>query len=247
MTVRDTDLEQGLRELRLTHMATIIKETLRVCQSESWSYKRLLRWLIDNELSFRKAHALAQRISRASIPEEWTLESYPFHLQPGVDRAQINQLAELDFVRQGTNITFIGKTGVGKTGLASSLLLKALLNGFTGIRQKVQDLVDDLHRSIADRRTKYVLTRLSNLDVLVADELGYLCLNEDKVNLFFQLMDNRYRARKATVITTNLGYDYWGRFLKNAPMTEALTSRLRQRCVTIEIVGPDLRAVKDLT
>ena len=62
----------------------------------------------------------------------------------------------------------------------------------------------------------------------MADEL-VSGLNEDKVNLFFQLMDNRYRARKATVITTNLGYDDWGRFLKNAPMTEA-SPRLRQRC-----------------
>ena len=241
MVLRDTDLEQLLKDLGLTRMAQILKETLRACQHESWSHKRLLRWLLEAEISFRKARALDRRIHRAAIPEKWTLESFPFHLQPGVSRAQINQLAELDFVREGINIAFIGGTGVGKSGLASSLLLKALLNGYTGVRQKVQALLDDLHRSIADRRTKSVLNRLSRMDVLCADELGYLNLNEDQANLFFTLMDNRYRERKATIITTNMGYNDWGKFLNNATMTNALISRFRQRCVTIVINGPDLR------
>ena len=242
---READLEPLFKELGLTHMSKILKETLRAGQTEGWTLKRLLRWLLEAELSARKARALDRRIHRASIPENWTLDSFPFHLQPGVNRTQINQLAELDFVRDGTNIAFIGLTGVGKTGLGSSLLRKALLNGFTGIRQKVQDLLDDLHRSVADKRTKYLLNRLSRLDVLCADELGYLNLNEEQANLLFTLMDNRYRARKCTIITTNLGYDDWPAFLKNAAMTHAMISRFRQRCVTIVIEGPDLRKLTD--
>lgn len=241
MALREEDLEQGLKELKLTRMAEVVKETLRVCQQEKWSYRRLLRHLIEDEQSFRKEGALGRKIRGACLPENWTLETYPFNLQPGVDRAQINQLAELDFARQGKNLTFIGPTGVGKTGLGSSLLLKALHNGFTGTRRKVQDLLDDLLRSIADRRTKYLLNRFSRMDVLMCDELGYLRLNEDQANLFFTLMDNRHRARKATIITTNMGYNEWGRFFKNAPMTDALVSRFRQQCVTIVINGPDLR------
>lgn len=241
MTLREEDLEQGLKELKLTRMAQVVKETLRVCQQEKWSYRRLLRYLIEHEQSFRKESALERRILGACLPEKWTLETFPFHLQPGVDRAQMNHLAELDFARDGRNVTFIGPTGVGKSGLGSSLLLKALHNGFTGLRRKVQDLLDDLLRSIADRRTKYLLNRFSRVDVLMCDELGYLRLNEDQANLFFTLMDNRHRARKATIITTNMGYNEWGRFLKNAPMTDALVSRFRQQCVTIVIDGPDLR------
>jgi DNA replication protein DnaC len=244
MASRENDLEQGLGSLRLTHMAQILKETLRVSQQENWSCKRFLRWLIEEEMAFRKSTALTRRIRNASIPEKWTLETFPFHLQSGVDHRQINHLAELDFVREGMNLAFVGKTGVGKTGLASSLLLKALLNGYTGLRQKVQEMLDDLRRSIADRRTKYLLTRLSRLDVLLCDEMGYLRLDEDQANLFFTLMDNRYRAHKATIITTNMGYDEWGKYLKNAPMTAALVSRFRQRCTTIVIVGPDLRSLQ---
>ncbi len=245
MVLRDADLELTLRELGLTRMAEILKERLRLCQHESWSYRRLLRELLAEEVTYRRQRALNGRIKRANLQEGWCLETFPFHLQPGVDRAQINQLAELDFMREGTNIVFIAETGRGKTGLACSLLKKALLNGHTGLRQKVQDLLDDLHRSIADRRTKYLLRRLTRIDLLVADEMGHLNINADQANLFFKLMDDRYEARKPTIITTNLIYDDWGQYLKNPSLTAALLSRLRHRCITINIKGPDLRHLKE--
>ena len=241
MPLRDGELDQGLKELNLVHMAEIVKDLLRRAQDDKWSHKRLLRELIEAERAFRRQRALQQRIQRATLPEKWTLETFPFDRQPGVDRTLINQLAELDWVKLGINLVFIGGAGVGKTGLLSALLLKALLNGYTGIMQRTQDLLDDLHRSIADRKTKYLLNRLTRLDVLFLDEMGYLRLNEDQTNLFFKLMDDRYLAKKPTLITTNLGYDSWGQFLKNPPMVQALQSRLRHRCVTVDIKGPDLR------
>jgi DNA replication protein DnaC len=245
MALREAVLEPLLQELGLSRMAEIVKERLRLCQQESWSYRRLLRELLEEEVAYRRQRALTNRIQRANLPEGWYLETFPFHLQPGVDRAQINQLAELDFLREGINIVFIAKTGRGKTGLASALLHKALLNGHTGLRQRVQDLLDDLRRSIADRRTTCLLRRLTRVDLLVCDEMGYLNLNEDQANLLFKLMDDRYELKKSTIITTNLIYDDWGQYLKNPSLTEALLSRLRHRCITINIEGPDLRALKE--
>lgn len=243
MVLRELDLEQGFRELGLHRMATIVKERVRMCRSGHWSYKRLLREFIEEEQAFRQARSLNRRIDNANIPKEWTLETFPFHLQPGVDPGQINELAELDFIRTGNNICLIAKTGRGKTGLASSLLRKALLGGYTGVCQTVQQLLDDLLRSVADRRTKNLLNRLSRMDVLVADEMGYLTLSHDQANLLFRLIDTRYRAGKSTIITTNLGYDDWGQFLTNAALKDAILSRLRHRCETITIQGPDLRTL----
>lgn len=245
MARREADLERLLRELGLQRMADILKERLRLCQHESWSYRRLLQELLEEEVAYRRQRALERRIKQANLPEGWCLETFPFHLQPGVNRGQINELAELDFLRHGTNLVFVAGTGRGKTGLSCSLLKKALLNGHTGMRQKVQDLLDDLHRSIADRRTKNLLRRLTRLDLLVADEMGHLNINAEQANLFFKLIDDRYEARKSTIITTNLSYDDWGQYLKNPPLTAALLSRLRHRCITIEIEGPDIRGLKE--
>jgi len=72
------------------------------------------------------------------------------------------------------------------------------------------------------------------------DELGYLNLRPEQTNIFFKLMEERYR-RKATLLTTNLEYDQWQVLLGNKELTEALLSRLRHQCQTIRINGPSLR------
>jgi DNA replication protein DnaC len=78
------------------------------------------------------------------------------------------------------------------------------------------------------------------LDVLLVDGLGYLNLKPEQSNIFFKLMEERYRQH-STIITTNLVYDEWPHFLGNRPMVEALLSRLRHYCHTVLIKGPSLR------
>jgi DNA replication protein DnaC len=54
-------------------------------------------------------------------------------------------------------------------------------------------------------------------------------------------MEERHH-RKPTLVTTNLPYPAWQDFLGNRPLTQALLSRLRERCHTVTIEGPCLRA-----
>jgi hypothetical protein len=70
--------------------------------------------------------------------------------------------------------------------------------------------------------------------------LGYLNLKPEQSNIFFKLMEERYRQH-STIITTNLVYDEWPSFLGSRPMVEALLSRLRHYCHTVTIDGPSLR------
>ena len=97
-----------------------------------------------------------------------------------------------------------------------------------------------MYASLADRSSRQLLKRLARLDILLIDEFGYLNLKPEQSNIFFKLMEERYRQRP-TIITTNLEYDEWHNFLGNKPMVEALLSRLRHYCHTVHIKGPSLR------
>ena len=70
--------------------------------------------------------------------------------------------------------------------------------------------------------------------------MGYLNLRPEQTNIFFKLMEERYR-RKSTIITTNLDYDEWHNFLGNEALCKALLSRLRHQCHTVRIDGTSLR------
>ncbi len=156
----------------------------------------------------------------------------------------VNQLAELDFIPRAGNIVLIGDPGVGKTGLAVGLLLKALKDGYRGLFITAQQLFDEMYQSLADKSSRRLLNRLVKIDLLVIDEMGYLNLKPEQSNIFFKLMEERYR-KKSTIITTNLKYDDWYEFLGRKEMVEALLDRLRHYCTTVEINGPSLRTPEE--
>jgi DNA replication protein DnaC len=234
------DLEQLLRSLHLRKIAETFDDEVKRAEKADTSYQEFVARLMRAQWQANQEAALAWRIKRAGLPEQWTIESFPFKRQPGVNARQIRTFAELEFVTKAENIVFVGPTGVGKTGLASGLLLKALQNGHRGVFMRAQDLFDEMYASIADRSTRRLLNRLTKVDVLVIDEMGYLNLRPEHTNIFFKLMEERYNQR-ATIITTNLGYSEWGNFLGNKALVDALLSRLRHQCHTVTIDGPSLR------
>lgn len=237
------DVEQLLRSLRLKKIAEILDEEIAAAEKKQLSYQHFLGRLLRAQWHQRQEDALQWRIKHAKLPELWTLETFPFKKQPGISQKQIRGLAELEFIGRAENIVLIGKTGVGKTGIASGLLLKALQNGHRALFVRAQDLFDEMYASLADRSSRQLLNRLTRVDLLAIDEMGYLNIKTEQTNIFFKLMEERYR-KKPTIITTNLDYDEWPNFLGNKGLVDALLSRLRHQCHTIRIDGPCLRELQ---
>jgi len=234
------DLDQLLKNLHLGRMAEILDREITQAREHHASYEDFLGGLLRAQYHHRQETALAWRIQQARLPEPWSLEDFPYKQQPGVNQRQIKGFAELDFIAKAENIVFIGPTGVGKTGLASGLLLKAIQNGYRALFIRAQDLFDEMYASVADRSSRQLLNRLSRIPLICIDELGYLNLKPEQINIFFKLMEDRY-GRAATIITSNIEYSEWHGFLGNKALVDAILSRLRHHCHTVRIDGPSLR------
>jgi len=238
--MRDQIHEQLLR-LRLRGIQAALDGELERAEAEGAPAAEVIWRLFAAQEAHRREKSLAYRLTQAKLPWHWTLDSFPFDRQPGVDRGQIRALAGLDFLRRNENILLIGAPGTGKTGIATALLREACLNGHHGRFYNAQVLLDELYASLADRSTPKLLAQLARFQPMLIDELGYLTLKPEQSNAFFRLMDQRY-GRVSTIITTNLEPCDWYELFANKALVDALLDRLQHRCITIRIDGPSLRA-----
>jgi DNA replication protein DnaC len=228
---------EKLKYLRLGGLSAHWDEYLKLAAKKRFSHGRLLNHIIDEEYRLKRESARIHRLKRARMPEPFVIETYPFTKQPKLNRKLVMALYDsLEYMSASQNIIWLGPTGCGKTGLATSFLTHAIDEGYTGRHVLFAELINELYRSVADHSEQKVLKRYLSYDCLLIDEIGYIQVEPVQVGLFFTLMQRRHRT-KPTLLTSNLGFDDWGGFLKNDHLTAALIDRLTESSHVLNMKG----------
>ena len=237
----DNDLVVTLKHLRLGGLLAHWDEYLKLAGDKRFSHAHLLTHVLQEESRLKRENARILRLRCARIPEMLVIETFPFERQPKLNKKKVMALYDsLSYLQQSQNIIWLGATGCGKTGLATSFLIHAINQGYSGRFVRFPDLIAELYRSVADHSEEKVLKSYAAVDCLAVDEIGYAEVEPVQVGLFFTLMQRRHKKRP-TLITSNLGFSDWRSFLKNDHLTAALIDRLTEtshifnlkECVTL--------------
>ena len=105
---------------------------------------------------------------------------------------------------------------------------------------RVTELVTTLLEARDERQLLRLRTRLSKLDLLVLDELGYVPASKVGAELLFDIISNAYE-RTSVMVTTNLPFEQWTEVLGSERLTGATLDRLTHRCHIIEMKGESYR------
>jgi DNA replication protein DnaC len=73
------------------------------------------------------------------------------------------------------------------------------------------------------------------------DELGYLALDQQTSNLFYQVISSRHGLCRSTIITTNTAFSEWGNILHNTTIATAIADRLVENSEVFLLGGDSLR------
>lgn len=146
------------------------------------------------------------------------------------------------FVERKENIIFLGPGGVGKTHLAIGLGYLATQSGIKVRFVTAADLVVQLEKAQKrDQLEQFMRRSLLGPGIVIIDEVGYLPLQGNQANLFFQVIAKRYE-QGSIILTSNLSFGEWDNtFAGNAALTAAMLDRLLHHAHVVQIKGDSYR------
>src|SRR5580700_9248266 len=233
-------LHEQCQRLRLYQIEQELTARLEQAAKKELSYADFLDQLLACEIDSKTHKHHQMRITMARFPFQKTLENFDFKFQPSVDLKLVRELATGRYIQSGDNVLFLGPPGVGKTHLAVALGMKACEQGVRTLFITATALITTLGKALAEGRLEERLKLLSQPQLLIVDEIGYLPIDRQGASLFFQLVSRRYE-RGSIIITSNQSLGAWGEVFGDQVVASAILDRLLHHSITVNIKGESYR------
>lgn len=232
-----TEVDQSLRRLRMSGMATTLQTRLVEAQADRLAPLDFLSLLVSDELTRRKDRLLERRIKLARFRDVGkTLASFDFDFNKKMDRKLVFDLASGRFVTQHEDALFLGPPGTGKSHLVQAIGHAVILQGHKVTYREAHVLLEELAEATLEGCRKEHLEELAAVPLLLIDDLGMRKLPHTAAEDLLELVMRRYE-RASTLVTSNRPVEDWGKLLGDAAAVGAMLDRLLHRAHVIKC-GP---------
>src|SRR5438105_13377722 len=228
------------RALKAPRIAALASSLADRARSEGWDYEQYLAQVLSEEVTSRESHGGTARVKAARFPQVKSLDDFDFSFQRSVKRQAISHLAQLDFLREATNVIFLGPPGTGKTHLSIALGVQAARRGYRVAFATAHQWVGRLGAAKRAGRLDEELERLRRIPLVVADEVGYIPFDPEAAALFFALVSSRYE-RASLIVSSNKTFSAWPEIFGDPVAVAALVDRLVHHAEMIVLKGESYR------
>lgn len=228
----------------MNQLRTVAKKLGLKTITANWEQYENQEWLeplLIAEEKERDRRSFERRIREARLGQFKPMSEYNWSWPKKIDRELIEDLFNLEFLKDNSNVVFLGTNGVGKTMIAQNLGYAALMKGTHTRFVKASEMLNELIEcdgSIARRRC---LRKYCSVELLIIDEVGYMDYDNRFADLLYEVIAGRYQ-NCSTIVTTNKSFKEWGDIFPNAACVVTLVDRLLHKAESVVIEGESYRA-----
>jgi len=233
-------LRENLTRLKMKNTLEILDNYLERVLKENTNIVDVLDHIFAEEAKSKIQRAVDNQIQMSGFPMRKSIGDFDFSFQPSIDKRQIDELCTMRFIENAENIVFLGPPGVGKTHLASALGMETAKHRFSTYYINCHTLIEQLKKAHFENRLPDRLRILARYRLLIIDEIGYLPMDIQGANLFFQLIARRYE-KSSTIFTSNKTFSQWNDIFADVTIASAILDRVLHHCTVIHIKGESYR------
>ena len=235
------EIERALRELRLSGIAETLSTRVMQAQVAQEPFLQTFAAMLQDELDRRRSRLTERRYKRSGLDEKVSLADFDWRFNPKLPRAACFELHTLKFIAEGSNALIVGKPGTGKSHIAKAIAYQATLGGHD-VRYLEADAEFARYALASATERIGLLKEWVEPDLIILDDL-FLArrISEHAAEVLQAIVHQRYKLRRAIVVTSNRVVQDWGRYLGDATMATTILDRLMHRCTMLEFEGKSYR------
>ena len=230
-----------LHELRLTGMVQALQQQLEQSSTyEGLAFTERLTLLLEQERLLREQRKQERLLRQARFKLHANVQDIDYQHPRQLDKRQIAQLAQGDWIQRAQNLLITGPCGSGKTYIACALGHTACLQGYSVRYERISRLWLTLQQAKADGSYHKQLQQLAKTQLLIIDDWGLETLQPAQRHDLMEIMDDRY-TQKATLIISQLPTDQWYASIGDNTLADAILDRLMHNAHRIKLSGESMR------
>lgn len=236
------EIEKQLKALRLHGMAQTLHTRCLQTQQSNGNITDILSQLIQDELDCRHSRLIERRYGASGLNERKTMQDFDWSFNPKLPKREIFELVTVKFIQNSEDALLIGHPGTGKSHVAKSVAHAAILAGHQVAFRDSKCFFEDLFEASQTGKRKKILRFFCESDLLVIDDLflNKRMSNNASGDLLDVILE-RYRNRKSTIITSNRPVEDWGKLLNDNAASSAILDRLLHRGILLKFEGKSYR------
>ena len=239
----DTALFDKLLKLRLPAFREGLREQQINPKYLELSFEERLALLVDQECTRRHDNRIRHALHTAAFPIQAAPEDLDLSSARGLDRRQILELYQGNWIASHLNILVLGPTGSGKTFVAASLGTAAVRLGYSVRYFHTSRLLHTLEQTRQEASYPHLLRSLARTDLLILDDWMRDPLTQAHAQDILEVLDDRF-GHTSTIVIAQVPVAEWFSQIPNPTRADSILDRLVHTAYRLQLLGESQRKLR---